>query len=41
VPDLLATLYGLDAVLRLHSSQEEEEFFSLTAGGNPVKSPGS
>ncbi|WP_341874254.1 heavy metal translocating P-type ATPase [Micromonospora orduensis] len=29
VPDLLATLYGLDAVLRLHLAQEEEEFFSL------------
>ncbi|MFG1895034.1 heavy metal translocating P-type ATPase [Micromonospora zamorensis] len=29
VADLLATLYGLDAVLRLHLAQEEEEFFSL------------
>ncbi|WP_433554604.1 hemerythrin domain-containing protein [Micromonospora zamorensis] len=29
IPDLLATLYGLDAVLRLHLAQEEEEFFSL------------
>ncbi|MEU8180968.1 heavy metal translocating P-type ATPase [Micromonospora sp. NPDC049047] len=29
VPDLLATLYGLDAVLRLHLAQEEEEFFTL------------
>ncbi len=29
VPDLLATLYGLDAVLRLHLAQEEEEYFSL------------
>ncbi len=29
VPDLLATLYGLDALLRLHLAQEEEEFFSL------------
>nr|WP_281179616.1 hemerythrin domain-containing protein [Micromonospora rosaria] len=29
IPDLLASLYGLDAVLRLHLTQEEEEFFSL------------
>ncbi|MEU5904671.1 hemerythrin domain-containing protein [Micromonospora sp. NPDC047467] len=29
VPDLLATLYGLDALLRLHLAQEEEEFFTL------------
>ncbi|WP_406104727.1 heavy metal translocating P-type ATPase [Micromonospora globbae] len=29
VPDLLAALYGLDAVLRLHLAQEEEDFFSL------------
>ncbi|WP_405426013.1 heavy metal translocating P-type ATPase [Micromonospora sp. NBC_00617] len=29
VPDLLATLYGLDAVLRLHLAQEEETFFTL------------
>ncbi|MEU1750146.1 heavy metal translocating P-type ATPase [Micromonospora arida] len=29
IPDLLATLYGLDAVLRLHLAQEEEEFLSL------------
>ncbi|WP_347403767.1 heavy metal translocating P-type ATPase [Micromonospora sp. WMMD710] len=29
VPDLLSTLYGLDAVVRLHLAQEEEEFFSL------------
>ncbi|MEV6370436.1 heavy metal translocating P-type ATPase [Micromonospora musae] len=29
VPDLLAALYGLDAVLRLHLAQEEEEYFSL------------
>ncbi|HEX5594498.1 MAG TPA: hemerythrin domain-containing protein [Micromonosporaceae bacterium] len=31
VPDLLATLYGLDAVLRLHLVQEEEDFFSLAS----------
>jgi len=37
VPDLLATLYGLDAVLRLHSTEEEEQLFSLTAASNPVK----
>jgi heavy metal translocating P-type ATPase len=36
VPDLLATLYGLYAVLRLHISQEEEELFApATAGGQP------
>ncbi|MEV0152492.1 heavy metal translocating P-type ATPase [Micromonospora sp. NPDC050686] len=29
VPDLLAALYGLDAVLRLHLAQEEEDYFSL------------
>ncbi|WP_405095071.1 heavy metal translocating P-type ATPase [Micromonospora sp. NBC_01412] len=29
VTDLLATLYGLDAVLRLHLAQEEEDYFSL------------
>ncbi|MEV4808903.1 heavy metal translocating P-type ATPase [Micromonospora avicenniae] len=31
VPDLLAALYGLDAVLRLHLAQEEEDYFSLNA----------
>ncbi|WP_434089855.1 hemerythrin domain-containing protein [Micromonospora purpureochromogenes] len=30
VPDLLAALYGLDAVLRLHLAQQEEDFFSLS-----------
>ncbi|MEU1836836.1 heavy metal translocating P-type ATPase [Micromonospora chersina] len=30
VPDLLAALYGLDAVLRLHLAQEEEDYFSLS-----------
>ncbi|MFG2055221.1 heavy metal translocating P-type ATPase [Micromonospora sp. NPDC048930] len=29
LPDLLAALYGLDAVLRLHLAQEEEDYFSL------------
>ncbi|WP_320064780.1 heavy metal translocating P-type ATPase [Micromonospora sp. RTGN7] len=29
VTDLLAALYGLDAVLRLHLAQEEEDYFSL------------
>ncbi|WP_076470989.1 heavy metal translocating P-type ATPase [Micromonospora avicenniae] len=31
VPDLLAAMYGLDAVLRLHLAQEEEDYFSLNA----------
>ncbi|WP_420883984.1 hemerythrin domain-containing protein [Micromonospora sp. CPCC 205547] len=36
VPDLLASLYGLDAVLRLHLAQEEEDYFSLNpAEGTP------
>ncbi|MEU3457163.1 heavy metal translocating P-type ATPase [Micromonospora sp. NPDC006766] len=35
VPDLLAALYGLDAVLRLHLAQEEEDYFSL----NPEEGP--
>ncbi|MEV5769180.1 heavy metal translocating P-type ATPase [Micromonospora sp. NPDC052213] len=35
VPDLLAALYGLDAVLRLHLAQEEEDFFSL----DPTNAP--
>ncbi|MGW1679662.1 heavy metal translocating P-type ATPase [Saccharopolyspora sp. NPDC002376] len=30
VEDLLATLYGLNAVLRLHFTQEEENYFALT-----------
>ncbi|MEV4831460.1 heavy metal translocating P-type ATPase [Micromonospora sp. NPDC049257] len=29
VPDLLASLYGLDAVLRLHLAGEEEDYLSL------------
>lgn len=29
VPDLLASLYGLDAVLRLHLAQEEETYLAL------------
>lgn len=37
IPDLLATLYGLDAVLRLHFTQEEEDFFSLTSPGKPAE----
>ena len=28
--DLRATLYGLDAVLRLHFAQEEEAYFALS-----------
>jgi iron-sulfur cluster repair protein YtfE (RIC family) len=33
IPDLLANLYGLHAVLRLHFTQEEEDFFALSSGG--------
>jgi hypothetical protein len=40
VADLLR-LYGVDAVLRLQSTEEEEQFFSLTAASNPVKASGS
>ena len=29
LPDLLATLYGLEAIARLHFHQEEEQYFSL------------
>jgi heavy metal translocating P-type ATPase len=36
VPDLLATLYGLDAVLRLHLSQEEEDLFAAATAGAPA-----
>lgn len=41
IPDLLASLYGLDAILRLHFSHEEEHFFVLarpatTEAGLPV-----
>ncbi|HEY2671267.1 MAG TPA: heavy metal translocating P-type ATPase [Rugosimonospora sp.] len=36
VPDLLATLYGLDAILRLHFAEEEENLFSLTSASNPI-----
>jgi len=35
-PDLLATLYGLEAVLRLHISQEEEDLFAAATGGGPA-----
>ncbi|MBT8227851.1 MAG: cadmium-translocating P-type ATPase [Dactylosporangium sp.] len=38
IPDLLASLYGLDAVLRLHFSQEEEQVFSL-ANATPDPRP--
>jgi heavy metal-(Cd/Co/Hg/Pb/Zn)-translocating P-type ATPase len=38
IPDLLATLYGLDVILRLHFIQEEEQFFSLVSeAGPPVR----
>jgi heavy metal translocating P-type ATPase len=36
VPDLLATLYGLDAILRLHFAEEEENLFSLSSAGRPM-----
>ncbi|MFG1676636.1 heavy metal translocating P-type ATPase [Micromonospora sp. NPDC049282] len=36
VPDLLAALYGLDAVLRLHLAQEEEDYFSLNPSDGPT-----
>lgn len=35
VPDLLANLYGLDAILRLHFTQEEEDFFALRSTAGP------
>jgi hemerythrin-like domain-containing protein len=35
LPDLLATLYGLDALLRLHFTQQEEDFFSLVSADGP------
>lgn len=35
IPDLLASLYGLDAILRLHFSQEEEQVFSLATQQSP------
>nr|WP_281182316.1 hemerythrin domain-containing protein [Micromonospora humi] len=35
-PDLLAALYGLDAVLRLHLAQEEEDYFSLNPADGPA-----
>ncbi|MFI5837424.1 heavy metal translocating P-type ATPase [Micromonospora sp. NPDC051300] len=34
-PDLLSALYGLDAVLRLHLAQEEEDYFSLNPADGP------
>ncbi|GAB3173869.1 P-type E1-E2 ATPase/heavy metal translocating P-type ATPase [Micromonospora palomenae] len=40
VPDLLANLYGLDAVLRLHLAQEEEDYFSLNPA-DPAGGPGT
>jgi iron-sulfur cluster repair protein YtfE (RIC family) len=39
IPDLLGTLYGLDAILRLHFTQEEEDFFSLTTTTKPLEAP--
>jgi hemerythrin-like domain-containing protein len=41
MPDLLATLYGLDAILRLHLSQEEEDLFAAaTADGHTEPADG-
>jgi heavy metal translocating P-type ATPase len=39
IPDLLASLYGLDAVLRLHFSQEEEHFFALATDPDEPTGP--
>ncbi len=33
IPDVLASLYGLDALLRLHLTEEDEEIFSLSSPG--------
>ncbi|WP_374157515.1 heavy metal translocating P-type ATPase [Mycobacterium sp. G7A2] len=44
VDDLLACLYGLHALLRLHFVQEEENYFTLSqqdADGGPTRVPGS
>jgi soluble P-type ATPase len=44
VTDLLATLYGLDAVLRLHFAQEEENYFALAGtetGTETGEAPGT
>ncbi|WP_436971036.1 heavy metal translocating P-type ATPase [Micromonospora coxensis] len=40
VPDLLAALYGLDAVLRLHLAQEEEDYFTLDPTAPGEEGPG-
>ncbi|MFI7604471.1 heavy metal translocating P-type ATPase [Micromonospora sp. NPDC049366] len=37
VPDLLAALYGLDAVLRLHLAGEEEDYYSLSPTDGPPR----
>jgi heavy metal translocating P-type ATPase len=37
IPDLLANLYGLHAILRLHFTEEEENFFALSPA---TSSPG-
>ncbi|WP_244298930.1 hemerythrin domain-containing protein [Micromonospora cremea] len=37
VPDLLGALYGLDAVLRLYLTKEEEEYFSLSPADTPPR----
>lgn len=39
ITDLLASLYGLDAILRLHLAQEEEDFFSLNPSDDGDPNP--
>lgn len=39
VEDLLATLYGLHTVLRLHFTQEEESYFALAETDQGPLSP--
>ncbi|WP_103381602.1 heavy metal translocating P-type ATPase [Pseudonocardia dioxanivorans] len=39
VDDLLATVYGLHALLRLHFAQEEEEYFALAKPTSDVPRP--
>jgi heavy metal translocating P-type ATPase len=36
IPDLLANLYGLNAILRLHFTEEEENFFALSTASSPA-----
>ena len=41
VDDLLACLYGLYALLRLHFVQEEENYFTLAEDEPPPRTPDS